>query len=101
MLPRADISLTAGIKDVLVRNANHSWRNKSNGAFSDRIEYMDFGTNPYAASRKELMALGEKLIQDEGVTSRRKFINDTKENLGGGEQHIAFVIVPDRLHWKA
>ena len=62
--------LEAGIKGVLVRNANHSWWNESNGAFIDRIEYIDFGTKPCAESRKELVALGEKFIQDEGVTPR-------------------------------
>ena len=59
---------------------------------------------PDLEARKELMAVGEKLIQDEGVTIQpywRKLFNHTKENLGGGEQHIAFVIYPDRLHWKA
>ena len=54
--------------------------------------------------RKKLMAIGEKIIQDEGVTIQpywRKLYNHTKEDLGGGEQHIAFVIFPERLHWKA
>ncbi|THH35098.1 ABC transporter substrate-binding protein [Aliishimia ponticola] len=52
--------------------------------------------------RRELMAKGEKLIQDEGVTIQpywRSLYNHTKENLVGGDHHISFVIFPERLAW--
>lgn len=41
-------SLDVGVKGVLVRNENHSWWNEGNGAWMDRIEYIDFGTDPAA-----------------------------------------------------
>jgi len=41
-------SLEVGVKSVLVRNENHTWWNAGNGAFMDRIEYHDFGTDPSA-----------------------------------------------------
>ncbi len=41
-------SLEVGIKGVLVRNENHTWWNKGNGAWMDRIEYVDYGTEPSA-----------------------------------------------------
>lgn len=44
-------SLTPGEKGVLVRNANHTWWNDRNGAWLDRIEFLDFGTDPSAWSR--------------------------------------------------
>ena len=59
---------------------------------------------PDVAARKELMAKGEKLIQDEGVTIQpywRALSNHTVEGLGGGEHHISFEIRPAELHWKA
>lgn len=54
--------------------------------------------------RRALMAEGEKIVQDEGVTLQpywRSLYNHTRENLGGGEHHISFEIRPDRLYWKA
>ena len=35
-------------KGVLVRNENHTWWNEGNGAWMDRIEYIDYGTEPSA-----------------------------------------------------
>jgi len=41
-------SLEVGVKGVLVRNNDHTWWNAGNGAWLDRIEYIDFGTDPSA-----------------------------------------------------
>ena len=41
-------SLEVGVKAVLVRNADHTWWNEGNGAWMDRIEYVDYGTDPAA-----------------------------------------------------
>ena len=41
-------SLKVGVKGVLVRNENHTWWNEGNGAWMDRIEYIDYGTDPSA-----------------------------------------------------
>ena len=41
-------SLEVGVKAVLVKNADHTWWNEGNGAFVDRIEYIDYGTEPAA-----------------------------------------------------
>ncbi len=52
--------------------------------------------------RRELMAKGEALIQEEGVTIQpywRKLYNHTREGLVGGGHHIAFVVFPERLAW--
>ncbi|WP_368187983.1 ABC transporter substrate-binding protein [Aestuariibius sp. HNIBRBA575] len=35
-----------GIKSVMVRNTDHTWWNEGNGAYLDRIEFIDFGTDP-------------------------------------------------------
>ncbi|MEM6371689.1 MAG: ABC transporter substrate-binding protein [Pseudomonadota bacterium] len=40
--------LEVGVKAVLVRNEDHTWWNAGNGAFMDRIEYIDYGTDPSA-----------------------------------------------------
>jgi peptide/nickel transport system substrate-binding protein len=37
-----------GVKGVLVRNPNHTWWNEGNGAYLDRIEIIDYGTDPTA-----------------------------------------------------
>lgn len=52
--------------------------------------------------RSALMAEGEKLIQEEGVTLQpywRSLYNHTREGLEGGAHHIAFEIRPVQLHW--
>ena len=41
-------SLEVGVRGVLVKNTNHTWWNEGNGAWLDRIEYIDFGTDPSA-----------------------------------------------------
>ena len=41
-------SMEVGVKGVLVRNENHTWWNEGNGAWMDRIEYVDYGTDPAA-----------------------------------------------------
>ncbi len=41
-------SLEVGVKAVLVKNADHTWWNEGNGANLDRIEYIDYGTDPSA-----------------------------------------------------
>ena len=41
-------SLEVGVKGVLVRNENHAWWNEGNGAWMDRVEYIDYGTDPSA-----------------------------------------------------
>ncbi|NRB03350.1 MAG: ABC transporter substrate-binding protein [Rhodobacteraceae bacterium] len=41
-------SIEVGVKAVLVRNENHTWWNEGNGAYLDRIEYIDYGTDPSA-----------------------------------------------------
>ena len=41
-------SLEVSVKGVVVRNPNHTWWNEGNGAYVDRIEYIDYGTEPSA-----------------------------------------------------
>jgi peptide/nickel transport system substrate-binding protein len=41
-------SLKVGEKAVLVKNTEHTWWNEGNGAWLDRIEYIDYGTEPAA-----------------------------------------------------
>ncbi|WP_299286509.1 ABC transporter substrate-binding protein [uncultured Tateyamaria sp.] len=41
-------SLEVGVKAVLVRNEDHTWWNEGNGAYLDRVEYIDYGTDPSA-----------------------------------------------------
>ncbi|MGR3562790.1 MAG: ABC transporter substrate-binding protein [Heliomarina sp.] len=53
-------------------------------------------------ARRELMAKGEKMLQDDGVTIQpywRSLYNHTKDNLEGGNHHISFVIQPSKLRW--
>ncbi len=40
--------LEVGVKAALVRNENHTWWNAGNGAWLDRLEYVDYGTDPAA-----------------------------------------------------
>jgi peptide/nickel transport system substrate-binding protein len=49
-----------------------------------------------------LMAQGEKLLQDDGVTIQpywRSLYNHTRSNLVGGAHHISFDVNPDALAW--
>jgi len=41
-------SLKVSEKAVLVRNEDHTWWNEGNGAYMDRVEYIDYGTEPTA-----------------------------------------------------
>ncbi|NOX73994.1 MAG: diguanylate cyclase, partial [Alphaproteobacteria bacterium] len=41
-------SLEVGVKGVVVRNENHTWWDAGNGAYLDRIEWIDLGTDPAA-----------------------------------------------------
>ena len=52
--------------------------------------------------RRELMAKGEAMIQDEGVTIQpywRSLYNHTKEGLVGAGHHIGFEYHPARMAW--
>ncbi|MEL7463534.1 MAG: ABC transporter substrate-binding protein [Pseudomonadota bacterium] len=52
--------------------------------------------------RRALMAKGQKIVQDEGVTIQpywRSLYNHTKEGLEGGAHHISFEIRPAELRW--
>ncbi|WP_299349438.1 ABC transporter substrate-binding protein [uncultured Shimia sp.] len=40
--------LEVGVQSALVRNEDHTWWNAGNGAWLDRIEYVDYGTDPAA-----------------------------------------------------
>ncbi len=39
-------SYAVGEKAVIVKNPNHTWWNEGNGAYMDRIEFIDYGTDP-------------------------------------------------------
>jgi len=41
-------SLEVGVKAVLVRAEGHDWWDAGNGAYLDRIEFIDYGTDPSA-----------------------------------------------------
>lgn len=41
-------SLEVGVRGVLVRNDDHTWWNAGNGAWVERVEFIDFGTDPTA-----------------------------------------------------
>ena len=41
-------SLEVGVKAVLVKNENHKWWDAANGAYLDRVEYIDYGTDQTA-----------------------------------------------------
>jgi len=41
-------SVEVGVKAVLVRNTDHTWWGGDNGAYLDRIEFIDYGTDPAA-----------------------------------------------------
>ena len=41
-------SVEVGVKAVLVRNTDHKWWNEGNGAWLDRIEFLDYGTDASA-----------------------------------------------------
>ncbi len=39
-------SYAVGERAVIVKNPDHTWWNEGNGAFMDRIEFIDYGTDP-------------------------------------------------------
>lgn len=41
-------SMEVGVRGVLVKNADHTWWNEGNEGWLDRIEYIDYGTDPAA-----------------------------------------------------
>lgn len=41
-------SYAVGESAALVRNADHTWWNAGNGAYMDRVEFIDFGADPVA-----------------------------------------------------
>ncbi|MCC5984079.1 MAG: ABC transporter substrate-binding protein [Rhodobacteraceae bacterium] len=46
--PYLPVSHSTGIGAVIERNPNHTWWNEGNGAYLDRIEFVDLGTDPAA-----------------------------------------------------
>jgi peptide/nickel transport system substrate-binding protein len=57
---------------------------------------------PDIEKRRVLMAKGQQMIQDEGVTIQpywRSLYNHTKENLVGANHHIGFEYHPARMAW--
>lgn len=53
--------------------------------------------------RRKLMAIGQKMIQDAGVTIQpywRSLTNHTKEGLVGGEHHITYEFRPAQIAWS-
>ncbi len=46
--PYMPLSYEVGVKAVVVKNKRHRWWNEANGAYLDRIEYVDYGTDPTA-----------------------------------------------------
>ena len=46
--PYRPVSYETGIKAVVERNTDHTWWNEGNGAWLDRIEFIDLGTDPSA-----------------------------------------------------
>ena len=46
--PYLPVSYDPGIGAVIERNPNHTWWNEGNGAWLDRIEFVDLGTDPAA-----------------------------------------------------
>jgi peptide/nickel transport system substrate-binding protein len=57
---------------------------------------------PDVEARRALMAKGQALMQEEGVTIQpywRSLYNHTKDGLAGGNHHISFEIHPAKLAW--
>lgn len=55
-------------------------------------------------ARREIMAKGEKMLQDDGVTIQpywRSLYNHTREGLVGAGHHIGFEYHPARMAWLA
>ncbi len=88
-------SLEVGVKSVLVRNENHTWWNEGNGAWMDRIEYVDYGTDPAA-----WVAAAESEEIDATYSVDGEFI-DIISSLGYNENEVVtmatIVIRPNQL----
>ena len=89
-------SLEVGVKGVLVRNEDHTWWNAGNGAYLDRVEFIDFGTDPSA-----WIAAAEADEVDMLYTIEGDFI-DIMGTLDGWAQHeivtaATIVIRPNQL----
>ncbi|MCR8825010.1 ABC transporter substrate-binding protein [Pseudosulfitobacter koreensis] len=46
--PYLPTELEVGVRAVLERNTNHTWWNEGNGAYIDKLTYIDYGTDPSA-----------------------------------------------------
>ncbi len=46
--PYLPTELVVGVRAVLERNTNHTWWNEGNGAYIDKLTYIDYGTDPSA-----------------------------------------------------
>ncbi|MEL7098017.1 MAG: ABC transporter substrate-binding protein [Pseudomonadota bacterium] len=74
-------SLEVGVKGVLVRNEGHTYWNAGNAAFLDRLEYIDYGTDPSA-----FVAAAEADEVDMTYTIEGEFI-DIFDTLDGWVRH--------------
>jgi len=102
-------SLEVGVKGVLVRNENHKWWNEGNGAWLDRIEYIDYGTEPSswlaAAESEEIDLLYENVgefidifdglgwVRSEAVTAATIVIRPNQQAVVNGMKPYADVRV--------
>jgi len=59
--------LEPGVRAVLVRNNAHTWWNAGNGAWMERIEFIDTGTDPLAAHAAAEAGLIDMTHSIEGV----------------------------------
>lgn len=89
-------SYEVGVKAVLVRNRSHQWWNDGNGAWMDRVEYIDYGTDPTAVVAAADGAEIDMTFNDSG-----DFI-DILGALDGWSQHSAvsaatLVIRPNQI----
>lgn len=82
-------SYSVGEKAVIVRNPNHTWWNEGNGAYLDRVEFIDYGTDPAT-----IMAAVEAEEVDMTYESVGEFI-DILDSLGmaRGEAATAATII--------
>ncbi|MWD27040.1 diguanylate cyclase [Aquicoccus sp. SCR17] len=88
-------SMEVGVKGVLVKNTDHTWWNEENQAWLDRIEYIDYGTDPAA-----FVAAFESEEIDMDYESVGEFINilDTLELAKSDVVTAATVVIrPNQL----
>jgi peptide/nickel transport system substrate-binding protein len=104
-------SLKVGEKAVLVRNEDHTWWNEGNGAYMDRVEYIDYGTEPashfaalesdevdavYSAEGAEIVELFDSLDgydRNDGVTAATIVIRCNQQAEVDGKKPYADVRV--------